>query len=191
VTAPEQWLPVVGLEWVAEVSSLGNVRTVDRIVQRRNGTTYTVRGRPRRPSFTHGYAQVPFKVNGEQVQRYVHTMVLEAFVGPRPEGQEARHGVAGQSDNSVGNLSWGTHSDNNRDQVRDGTHHLASRTHCLRRHRLVAPNLASDGPHRRCLACGRAGGNISSLRRRGLPIPDIQAESDRHYAQIMGEEAAA
>lgn len=48
-------------------------------------------------------------------------MVLEAFVGPCPPGEEACHGPAGQSNDSLANLSWGTRSKNQgADRVRDG-----------------------------------------------------------------------
>lgn len=51
----------------------------------------------------------------------VHRMVLETWVGFRPEGMEACHGANGADDNSKWNLSWGTHSKNNGpDKVRDG-----------------------------------------------------------------------
>jgi hypothetical protein len=53
---------------------------------------------------------------------FVHTLVLEAFVGPRPEGKLGLHGPLGNGDNSVENLYWGTYSQNNgNDRYRDGT----------------------------------------------------------------------
>jgi hypothetical protein len=52
----------------------------------------------------------------------VHHLVLEAFVGPRPEGMIACHGQGGSKDNSLQNLSWGTYKQNNGpDRERDGT----------------------------------------------------------------------
>lgn len=52
----------------------------------------------------------------------VHKLVLETFVGPRPKGMVCCHGPKGTSDNSVGNLCWGTPSKNSgSDKRRDGT----------------------------------------------------------------------
>ena len=44
--------------------------------------------------------------------RYVHLLVLEAFVGPRPPGMEALHGDDERDNNRLDNLSWGTHAVN-------------------------------------------------------------------------------
>jgi hypothetical protein len=68
-----------------------------------------------------GYRLANLRVNGKVVHRYVHLLVLDAFVGPRPAGMQARHGVHGKSVNTVSNLSWGTKSQNELDKRRDGT----------------------------------------------------------------------
>lgn len=50
-------------------------------------------------------------------KRKVHQLVLEAFVGPRPPGMEARHFPdRDPTNNRVENLSWGTHQQNIHDQ---------------------------------------------------------------------------
>lgn len=54
-------------------------------------------------------------------QKLVHVLVLEAFVGPRPEGMIARHFPdPDPTNNSVTNLRWGTHEQNCQDRDRDG-----------------------------------------------------------------------
>lgn len=52
---------------------------------------------------------------------FVHRAVLLAFVGPCPDGEEARHDNGIASDNRLTNLSWGTRLDNMRDKARHGT----------------------------------------------------------------------
>lgn len=54
--------------------------------------------------------------------KLVHRLVLDSFVGPCPDGHEACHRNGNPKDNRVGNLYWGTRSDNQRDAVRHGTH---------------------------------------------------------------------
>jgi len=41
--------------------------------------------------------------------------VLEAFVGPAPEGHEGLHGDGDPANNRLDNLRWGTRSENNID----------------------------------------------------------------------------
>lgn len=109
----EQWKPVVGHAGY-EVSDHGRVRSM---VNGRwgIGRSFVVLT----PSFTRaGYAKV--NLRGRR-QRYVHRLVLEAFVGPCPEGMECLHGPNGTTDNSLGNIRWGTRAENQRDKKRDGT----------------------------------------------------------------------
>jgi hypothetical protein len=58
----------------------------------------------------------------------VHSLVCEAFYGPRPEGKEVCHGGVNRQDNRPENLSWGTHTKNLGDDcLRDGTHRRGER----------------------------------------------------------------
>lgn len=54
--------------------------------------------------------------------RYVHRLVLEAFVGPCPDGHQACHGDRDTSNNRLTNLRWGTYRENHEDKVKHGTH---------------------------------------------------------------------
>jgi hypothetical protein len=57
----------------------------------------------------------------------VHIMVLEAFVGPCPLGQEALHKDSNPSNNWLYNLSWGTRLDNRLDDLRRGIYESGNR----------------------------------------------------------------
>lgn len=51
-----------------------------------------------------------------------HLLILEAFKGPCPEGMEARHFPDGtRSNNAIGNLVWGTRSQNHKDKWPQGS----------------------------------------------------------------------
>jgi len=50
---------------------------------------------------------------------YVHVLVLEAFVGPRPDGHVACHRNDQSHDNRIANLYWGTVDDNVADRIRN------------------------------------------------------------------------
>jgi len=52
----------------------------------------------------------------------VHRLVLEAFVGPCPEGMECRHLDGDPSNNRLENLRWGTPAENTEDKRKHGRH---------------------------------------------------------------------
>lgn len=112
----EQWKPVAGYEGFYEVSDLGHVRSVDRQVQSYGGRVYLRRGRPlaQNPD-KDGYLKVHLSKNGVKRHHSVHTLVLTAFVGPRPDGQEVRHLDGCPQNNALVNLAWGTMSENRHD----------------------------------------------------------------------------
>lgn len=67
-----------------------------------------------------GRKSVTLRYGRRQYTRLVHRLVLEAFVGPRPEGMECCHNNGDPADNRLKNLRWDTRSANNKDKVRHG-----------------------------------------------------------------------
>lgn len=68
-----------------------------------------------------GYLGVNLSLLGKVTYRKVHRIVLESFVGPRPDGFECRHLDGNRENNRTSNLSWGTHRENEDDRVRHGS----------------------------------------------------------------------
>ena len=60
--------------------------------------------------------------SGKYVAKRVHVMVLETFVGPRPEGLQACHNDGNPNHNAVDNLRWDTPRNNSADKHAHGTH---------------------------------------------------------------------
>lgn len=184
----ESWLPVVGWEGSYEVSDLGRVRSVDRMVPLRGCLTRRAPGRIRKLSLNpSGYLQLCLRVPGTQRARTVHRLVAEAFLGPCPDEQEVRHGPGGTLDNRVANLCYGTSAENKADMVRDGTAHWIWLETCPWGHRLASPNLRvkrAEHGHWSCLACHRASASVSYARKCGRAL-DFQVVADRHFAAIM------
>jgi hypothetical protein len=58
---------------------------------------------------------------GKVTCRYVHRLVLEAFVGPCPAGMEGCHKDGNTANNHQTNLRWGTKASNSFDTVLHGT----------------------------------------------------------------------
>jgi hypothetical protein len=66
--------------------------------------------------------------DGKKHRRYIHRLVLEAFVGPCPEGMEARHFPdRDPANNQLGNLSWASPKTNQADRVVHGTSNRGER----------------------------------------------------------------
>lgn len=68
------------------------------------------------------YLRVELRNGRKSTRRYafVHHLVLEAFVGPRPKGKEACHWDDIASNNKLSNLRWGTKKENTEDLIRNG-----------------------------------------------------------------------
>ncbi len=107
-----------------EASSLGRIRSVTREVpHRRLGHTQTVQGQVLSPNrLPKGYRTVMLE---GQRRRCVHTLVLEAFVGPRPKGMQACHNDGNPDNNRLDNLRWDTRDANERDKQKHGTYNPA------------------------------------------------------------------
>lgn len=65
---------------------------------------------------------------GRVLRRYVHRLVLEAFVGPCPDGLQTRHLDGDPSNNRPTNLAWGTSKENHADRRRHGTLRMGEQT---------------------------------------------------------------
>ncbi len=72
-----------------------------------------------------GYFNVSLRTDfGETIQKRVHHIVLEAFVGPKKAGCVTRHLNNNKLDNRLCNLAWGTYLENTQDRIEAGTHYV-------------------------------------------------------------------
>lgn len=184
----EIWKPVIGWEGLYSVSDLGRFRGEDRSIQTSSGHPQRIRGRIIEGSPNQsGHLQVLLCNAGYEVPRLIHRLILEAFVGPCPEGMEGCHWDDNPANNALSNLRWGTDSDNSFDSVRNGNHPQARKKECKRGgHPLEAPNLVPGHlklGKRSCLACSRARSYIHTVR------PDLkddfQKVADSYYEAIV------
>ena len=115
----EEWKLVVGFKGQYEVSSYGRLRSMS---TRSWGGTH-MRRVPlvlRTPISSTGYLQARLWRDGE-VRRSIHRLVLEAFVGPCPTGQQASHLDGNPANGRLENLCWETASANNARKRQHGT----------------------------------------------------------------------
>ena len=100
-----------------QVSSIGRVRSIDRVIETTQGQR-RLQGRILRATMkASGHMLVGL---GRAHKRTVHSLVLEAFVGPCPQGHEGLHRNGVPSDNRLENLRYGTRSENIDDRVFHG-----------------------------------------------------------------------
>lgn len=130
-----------------EVSNLGRVRSLKFTYPR------LLTALPNRD----GYLRVRLYANNRPRYKFVAGLVAEAFIGPRPEGQEVRHYNDDKSNNAVDNLLYGTRSQNILDAVRNGTQAQVAKTHCPQGHPYDAANTyVRPQGWRACRACQSA-----------------------------------
>jgi|DEB19_MinimDraft_3_1074340.scaffolds.fasta_scaffold20767_2 hypothetical protein len=128
MTVYEIWRWVPNYEGAYEVSNTGRVRSVDRTIHCYNWRAKKkmdmhVKGRLLRPGKgSHGYFTVSL---GRHNTKTVHSLVADAFLGPKPENCEVLHNDGSRDNNHVSNLRYGTRSENNLDAVKHGTRDLA------------------------------------------------------------------
>lgn len=109
-----RWLPVVRWEGVYEVSDAGAIRRVGS-------------DQPRAAHPNHrGYLGVILSQGPRRAQVTNHRAVLEAFVGPCPEGMQACHNNGDCADNRLANLRWDTPQGNAQDRIAHGTQYRPS-----------------------------------------------------------------
>lgn len=108
----EIWKDIKGYEGLYQVSSLGNVRSLDRYKKNRKGR-YLQKGRILNKNYDKdGYLIVGLYKNGKGKTKKIHRLVAEAFI-PNPEDKPTiNHKNGIRSNNCVENLEWATMSEN-------------------------------------------------------------------------------
>lgn len=109
-----------------QVSDLGHARSLDRVIHssgdRKRGPYERVLKGRRLKLAPDAAGYLSF---GQQSR--IHVLVLLAFVGPCPDGLEARHRDGNKRNNKLTNLIYGTKSANEMDKIAHGTSNRGSR----------------------------------------------------------------
>jgi hypothetical protein len=117
----EIWKPVSGYVGLYEVSNLGTVRSLDRIIPDKLHGTRKLIGRVL--SYTQdsrGRCSVALSRDNKPIKKRIHLIVAEEFLGPRIKGIEVCHEDGNPANNQASNLRFGTHKSNMEDMVRHG-----------------------------------------------------------------------
>lgn len=112
-----------------QVSNMGRVRS--RRVNGKNprGEWIILNPTPDR----RGYPRACLFRNGRKIFRRVHRLVLETFVGPRPDGMDGCHDPdPDPANNRLSNIRWDTHESNMKDSIRHGRRPRGERASCVK-----------------------------------------------------------
>lgn len=111
---PEVWKPLPGYEGSYEVSDQGRVRSMDRFCLGRDGRNELHKGKVLKPwAQKRGrYLAVSIRDGATSKKRTVHSLVAEAFLGPRPAGMDVMHLDGNRANNTLENLKYGTRKEN-------------------------------------------------------------------------------
>lgn len=107
----EIWKDIKDYEGLYQVSNLGRVRSLDRVVLQKNGFLKTIKGKVLSPSKCGnpkygGYLFVGLSKENVVKEKYIHRLVAEAFI-PNPDNlPQINHKDEDKTNNFVGNLEW-------------------------------------------------------------------------------------
>jgi hypothetical protein len=127
----EIWKPINGYEGWYEISSLGNVRSLDRKVDFEDGRYATYKGKPiKRVINSNGYYVTSIWKNSKSKIIYIHRLVADNFI-PNPNNLNiVNHKDGNKLNNSIENLEWVSVIENVRHAQKTG---LIPKTHVAKK----------------------------------------------------------
>jgi len=91
-----------------EVSTLGNVRILDRVVSSEKGTQFVAGRVLKQCKNTSGYLQANIPIDGKRITKAVHRLVAQAFIKNTYNFPQVNHKDCNPINNNVDNLEWCT-----------------------------------------------------------------------------------
>ena len=114
----ELWKPIPGYEGYYEASTLGNIRSVDRIVKGPRCERFPVRGKIKATcTDKYGYLHVCLSKGHKKQNLIVHRLIAMTFI-PNPDNKPCiDHIDCDKLNNKVENLRWCTIRENNQNPI--------------------------------------------------------------------------
>lgn len=150
----QEWLAVVDNP-MYEVSNGGQVRSIDRWVNSKNGSKQFRPGKLLKiHHFSSGYCYVVM----QDKNRLVHRLVAEAFISNPDNKPEVNHKDGNKDNNSEWNLEWATPSENIQHSYRIGLERPSPLKHMIEMNKAAMPKV------KKCVKCIETGQVFSSMK---------------------------
>lgn len=117
----EEWRKIDGTKGLYEVSNMGNVRSKLKPGNHRNKVGNARLLKLRKDKRGYYSISLPLGKNGGYVNRMVHRLAAEAFIGKLPKGKETAHLNGDSTDNRAENLAYVTRIENEAHKKLHGT----------------------------------------------------------------------
>ena len=118
----EVWKDIEGYEGYYQVSNLGRVRSLDRVILRADGTSALYRSKVL-VSAGSPYPGVFLSMGGTARGHRIHRLVAKAFLDNPNDYNEVDHIDGDKTNNRADNLQWCSHADNMRFATENGQMH--------------------------------------------------------------------
>jgi hypothetical protein len=129
----EIYKDITGFEGFYQISNFGNVRSLDRTVQTKQGVKHFPGRQIKTSKHMRGYRNVALHKIGSVTMRTVHRLVAETFI-PNPNNlSQINHRNFDKTDNRVTNLEWMSPRENS-------LHYHGSKFKQMRKSLQIKPN---------------------------------------------------
>lgn len=108
----EIWKDISNYEGLYQVSNLGRVKSLERIIIRKNNKQLSIKEKILKPQNMKNYKFVRLSKNNETKQHFIHRLVAQAFLDNQHNYNEVNHKDENPSNNIVSNLEWCSHKYN-------------------------------------------------------------------------------
>lgn len=120
----EIWRDIQGYEGLYQVSNLGRVKSLDRIIRTKAGWEQKHKGHILQPRIKkNGYLFLILYKNNQGKNKYIHRLVAQAFLSNPKSLPTVNHKDGNKQNNNVNNLEWNSYSENNQHAYNHGLTH--------------------------------------------------------------------
>lgn len=173
----EVWKDIEGYEKMYQISNLGNVRSLDRLISHYSGKKRKWKGMILRPAISKatGYLSVVLNKKGKSKTGHIHVLVANHFLKRKHHHQCVNHLDSDKTNNVVSNLEWTTFKGNTQHAISNG---FIDRKSCLTDEEVISIMKSLLSTTRLSVIFGVSKSTIKRIRSRSLkcyqrPIYDM------------------